>query len=421
MLGKLVFCIAAFLAVSRATSNTMAQEWRDDLCDRADIPYDRFTDSVRLNPDDPANFTARTRGRPRFRVREKVLVKPGEEDTILLDFDIKLSADFLQDTVSIEKDHNDVALIIDGTKVDGRTERECIVATTSVYLPKSVNHLVFDLDNSGIDFTDIKSKFEKLEVRSWNGGVHIKNSVIRIDDFRARLGNGPLSTYLSTIVTKVAAVRSGNGHIGARFSGAPIESLEASTGNGGVEIIVVDEDSAATDVTSKIKASSGQGHVLVKSHIRGKLELQGKSGSGSASGEVYGNIGGSFHAQSRVGHVEVHGPVKIRREQKTITGNLIEGIYGEEEESSIFLDSSVGSVRFFVDPSKHDARTGTEPSPFDDTMQPGDRMSRRVQSSRHALPWLFGITVILATVWFVSSRYGRSVGSRLQGNGQIKI
>ncbi|KKY18796.1 hypothetical protein UCRPC4_g04776 [Phaeomoniella chlamydospora] len=336
-------------------------------CQRADIPWQGNEGPFHLSASTQALVNVTTLHARHSWIQERVFVAVGDQDDIVVSFDVKLSEEGLQDSVTIVGHDEDVSLLIDTSEFDGPQpgphypDRNCIVATTQISVPKSLSHLAVNVDNAPIIFENVNSTFKDLDLSSRNGGIYFKNSFIHVKTlFKAVLQNGSFKTWHSTLTSKAFDIKSSNGAIGARLSGTPIETLDVASENGAVNLVLLD-DSTSSSSTSSITTHSAHGSLHLDSYLPHTISLTSTSQSGHISTSLH-NVGvpGTFLASTSVGHTSVSGDVTITKAEKTIVGQLFEGLFAgkQDAKSHVDLQAKVGAIDFSVEAQKQKTDDG---------------------------------------------------------------
>lgn len=328
-------------------TTVLASERYDDPCQRATIPWTPSTDHARLNSGKISRVFTRNQNVTHLITDEHVHLHNGDEDVILVKFDVQLSNAALQTSVSMVQDQEDVTLMIDGEGIGTNEQPECVIANTNVFLPSSLHHFVLDTEAASINISGVSSKFDKLDFIAKAGGLKIENSKLLVKEYAVDLHAG---SYKSDggVTTETQNIEVQAGSVKASIETANQTTIRSRAGF--IDLTIVKSRELAADTVPEFDIRTDSGSIKLTSELTRNARLTAISGAGHVSADFPGAVVAKVHLKSTVGRVGVPENLIIESDHKGWVGREVRGHIGTGKTPVVLdLSAKTGSVALNVE------------------------------------------------------------------------
>lgn len=342
MLSDLVrVFLLSCVALANSLETRSLASWRGDPCARAEIPWQPFTNHARLTPDAVARVITRSQHLQHLSTREHIHLQKGTEDVIVVRFDVLLSDDSLQTKVAMVQTGDDVALIIDGKMVGDSHRKQCVVATTNIFLPENLHHLIVDSDSASILIEHLTAKFDKLQLSTSSGGVDIEDSHLDVGAFSVDIKSGHFRLDAS-LEAETQEINISSGSIRGDFIASGKVLLRTNAGS--IKCSLLESERGRKEF-SAVDIHTESGSINLFSELKHNAEVSAHASAGSIKTSLGSGCSAEVHLETTAGSVIFPKDVRVTSESQHIPGHTVQGAIGDDNPSVVLdLRTRAGSI-----------------------------------------------------------------------------
>lgn len=188
-------------------------------------------------------------------------IKRGEEEVIVVRYDIRLTHDDLHDLVELKQEGDRVALIVRALPDRRLRQQRCIKIDGTVSLPRHVNALDIDLDQTSIALAGHLA-FGAAQIRTTSGSIQLSpGAVLKAREATLHTTAGAIKGQVgSTIRASQTFLEATSGSISGHLTVG--RNLTVITHEGSLDLTLASDD--ADEVTHHmIDASTRQGSIRI--------------------------------------------------------------------------------------------------------------------------------------------------------------
>ena len=324
----------------------------DNICENATIAWQGFSTHARLNPTSPdAQIWQRVNTSPAGPlVQARTKLQRGDEDVIVVRYDIWLTHDDLQDLVEITQDGDKVALTVGSLPDPAMRFERCVKVDSTVLLPGHVKALSLDIDLGAITIVD-SLQIGRLSLRNDAGALRLDpKAVVQAEAIHAELRAGSFAGHpTSMIAAKSIQISSSAGAIAAQLEIGRTLTVAGRSGSIGLTLVSARGGGPQEHHKIDIKTYAGAVHVD-GTGLTTPFDLKARSRAGAVSARLAvaapqdGRVGAELRTQ--VG--SIHAPSSSDGfVLETARRGHVRGYYGPNQsaiESSVELTTGSGPV-----------------------------------------------------------------------------